>query len=319
MERGFVTSDEGDKRIESTQVLPESWSESDQRGGQKNANGAGEGSCEIDHGDADPIRKLMEITRHHRSLVQARTKITNAINGVERRIAVDRIRNELGEDYSFGGKMPNPNAEDKLKALNSYPEFHECARVLTTAIKEDEKIIANRVKAFGRLNPWIEGTKGLGYKSIGYLLGICGDPYFGVPKKKEEDRRFYEHPRMLVKMLGVAPRDCYYSEEYGKNLVPKHRRSITLYWCLDAVLKHDNKYREVYLNEKRRQVKLNPEFASKTWDEEKATGAKIGADRKARLRAATALIYDLWEEWIGDQVYESDNDTEISDLPEFLE
>lgn len=227
---------------------------------------------------------LREYCNHHRTLVTIRTKVTNAIKGKEKRVAVDRIRQE-GKKLPEG-KMPTPSKEDKKEVFLTYPELFTCAKELTTGIDVDDKNIEGWVKK-SHIAPWVTNTKGIGYKSIGYLLGITGDP------------NNYPHPRMMVKTLGVAPRDAYYDKKYDKNLVPKLRRSITLYWCLDSALKQKNKYREVYLTEKRRQVELYPEFASKTYDPVTATGAKVGADRKARLRAATVLIYDLWSNWTG--------------------
>ena len=103
---------------------------------------------------------------------------------------------------------------------------------------------------------------------------------------------------MMVKGLGIAPRDAYPLSKNGKHMVPGQRRGIMLFNVIDPLLRNnDGKYREIYYAERARQIDLHPEMdrgiSEKTG---KQQIAKYG-DNVARMKVASVLISDLWHEW----------------------
>lgn len=318
----------GSDKVTGREGLPENGFECELRTGQKNVavhasdsekpgghtNGEGGG---VDLGDSVPLTAailsdLVEMTRHHRRLVKTKNKLTNAISAFEKSAAAFRIRSEGGEMPK--GKWPTPNDADRQAVRETYPELFAAVELLEKGLPVEKAKIGGLnfyrreiEKAVQKLpiKEWIDSVPGLGYAAAGYLLGITGDP------------AKYPHPRMMVKRLGVAPKDAYFSEQYGKNLVPRETRAITLYWCVDSLIKKQNKYRDVYLNEKRRLVALHPDWAKANYDPKTATGTTKNADGRAYLRAATVLIYDLWAVWNGESTSESDSDTAF-EPPAFL-
>ena len=229
------------------------------------------------------LSDLGETSRHWRANVKIRTKITNAIEGKAKEVAVKRLR-AAGKPLPEG-KMPKPIAVDYETVQKAYPEWIDFRAKINEPIARDVKIMERLVK-MTPFAPWVKSVRGLGELGVGHMLGMTGNP----------DK--YPHYRMMVKGLGIAPRGAYPLSDNGKHMVPGQRRGIMLFNVLDPLLRNnDGKYRKIYDAERERQVRLHPEMDHGINEK---TGKRIIAkygDNVARMKVASVLISDLWHEW----------------------
>lgn len=229
------------------------------------------------------LSDLGETSRHWRANVKMRTRTTNAIEGKAKEAAVWRLR-AAGTPLPEG-KMPKPIKADYETVHEVYPEWVDFVAKINIPIKRDVKTMDRLVK-LTPFAPWVKSVKGLGELGIGHMLGMIGNP----------DK--YPHYRMMVKGLGIAPRDAYPLSKNGKHMVPGQRRGIMLFNVIDPLLRNNNgKYREIYYVERARQIELHPEMdrgiSEKTG---KQQIAQYG-DNVARMKVASVLISDMWHEW----------------------
>lgn len=229
------------------------------------------------------LSDLGETSRHWRANVKMRTRTTNAIEGKAKEAAVVRLRN--GGKPLPEGKMPKPIKADYEVVREAYPEWVDFVAQITIPIARDVKIMDRLVK-LTPFAPWVKSVRGLGELGVGHMLGMIGDP------------GKYPHYRMMVKGLGIAPRDAYSLSKNDKHMVPGQRRGIMLFNVIDPLLRNnDGKYREIYDAERNRQVRLHPEMDHGVNEK---TGKRIIAkygDNVARMKIASVLISDLWHEW----------------------
>ena len=228
------------------------------------------------------LADIGETSRRWRANVKARTRLTNQFEGKAKEAAVVRLR-AAGKPLPEG-RMPKPVTIDYAKVKEAYPEMVQAAALFDKPIARDVKIIERLVKMTS-IAAWVKSVRGLGEMGAGHMLAT------GAPDK-------YPHYRMMVKALGIAPRAEYPLSKNGKHMVPGQRRGIMLYNVIDPLLRNnDGKYREIYDAERARQLRLHPEMdrgiSKKT---SKQQIAKYG-DNVARMKVASVLISDLWQEW----------------------
>lgn len=252
------------------------------------------------------IADIKETSHRRQTLHKAEKSLTLQISSQERGAANQRLRSE-GKEPPEKGDTKVIDA-DKACVKETYPELF-VARANIKGSRRDSK---NRV-SFGRFREekrlehlvmflpaavWWCSIPGLAPLGLGQIVGIAGD----LSK--------YAGPYKLTKQLGIAPPKTYELSKKAlkkgqeKHKVPRQRLSTVL-MIVDSLLRNNfedtertrpGKYRALYLEEKRRQVALNPEF-DKGFDPETATGASKHCDRKAKRVVAKQLTIDLWNAW----------------------
>lgn len=234
---------------------------------------------------ANIIADIKETVHRRQTLHKAEKSLTLQIKSKEKEAAIYRLRS--GGKKLPKGRFPVPNKVDIAAVKDIYPQLY-AARA---QIRPDRKDYEKRLEALAMLLPvaeWWTDIPGLGLLGLALIVGIAGD----VAKTDTS----YQNPYKLTKNLGIAPRYCYPKSKDGKHMVPRQRLSTVLMIVDSLLRKNDGKYRALYLEEKRRQVALNPEF-DKGFDPETATGASMHCDRKAKRVVAKQLVIDLWTAW----------------------
>lgn len=114
--------------------------------------------------------------------------------------------------------------------------------------------------------PWVEGVRGLGYKSVALILGTTGD------------LSNYSNPAKVWKRMRMSVID-------GKREIGGPRRAIM--WVIGDVLIKSNKgkYREIYDRRKVYETTRAPEMS------------KMHAHRRAQRVMEKELLVDLWRQW----------------------
>ena len=243
---------------------------------------------------ADIFKDMRETSHRWQTSIKYRTELTNSIKGHAKRAAVERLL-DTGLPMPKKG-MPKATAADVAAIARAYPVLFAMLDVLnlrTVQVAEKkwlspiehDKWVMEKLAKMTPLMPWVRSVKGLGAAGLVHMLGMTLEPWD------------YPHYRMMVKMMGVAPRDTYPpSKKTGSPKVPKQRRALMLYCVVKPLLNtNDGKHREIYDAEIARLIELHPEMDRGINPKNGRQRVNKHAQNKALMKVASALIADFWQ------------------------
>lgn len=184
------------------------------------------------------LKTLRETHRRRVDLMRASTKLTLQIKAVARRMC-DGDKDEANKLLlpSLEGKSDHPKAE--VFAAWVQP-FLESRALIEAHRKTEEKALEKQAKMLP-ISEWVEAQKGLGFLSVGGVIGELGD------------LSDYSNPAKIWKRMGLAvinggrQRRVADAEQAALHGYSPQRRSMM--WNIGAALiKQQGPWRELYLD-----------------------------------------------------------------------